>query len=195
MPNSHNNDIYSAYKQFEFDELNVLYSKLLESVNNEMNINTQEVIEECEDFLIAMYFSGLMSIEQKTGKSVERPKNEEVINIVYQEVDGKTFEDRIIEASKMAFPHSAERLETIFVSDGHRCFVNGQFYSAKQTGGIKIWDATMDRKTRITHAELNNTALGLDEYFETPNGRALAPSMFGVPEEDINCRCILDIIL
>lgn len=55
----------------------------------------------------------------------------------------------------------------------------------------KVWDATMDGKTRPTHYDLHGTALELDEYFETPNGYALYPGGFDVPEEDCNCRCIL----
>ena len=195
MPSNAPNDLYTAYRAFELDEVNPLYSQLLKSVSEGAQLNSEEIINECEDFLIAMYLSGLLSTEQMSGKTVKRPSQDELMNTVYEKIDGETFADRIIKSCGMEFPNSAEWLERIFVTDGHRCFVNGQIYGARQTGGIKVWDATMDNKTRPTHADLHNTALKLDEYFETPNGKALAPAMFGVAEEDVNCRCILKIIV
>lgn len=193
MPNRQNDDIYSAYKQFEFDELNTLYYKLLEAVSEQGEIIPQDIIEECEDFLIEMYFAGMLSIEQMTDSNVIMPNRNEVINTVYNKIDGKDFADRINTACGMDFHNAAERLEKIFVSDGHRCFVSGQFYGANQINGTKIWDATMDERTRPTHADLHGTELMIEEYFETINGKALAPGMFGVAEEDVNCRCLLKI--
>lgn len=55
----------------------------------------------------------------------------------------------------------------------------------------KTWDATLDDKTRTTHRQLNGRTVAWDEYFWTVNGAALYPGGFGIPEEDINCRCVL----
>ena len=54
----------------------------------------------------------------------------------------------------------------------------------------KEWVSTLDRKTRHTHQELDGQIVGVSEDFTSPAGyRAPQPRMFGVPSEDINCRC------
>lgn len=54
----------------------------------------------------------------------------------------------------------------------------------------KMWVSALDEHTRDTHQELDGQTVGVDEYFVSPEGHeALAPGLFGVAEEDINCRC------
>lgn len=64
---------------------------------------------------------------------------------------------------------------------------------AKKVGAdiVKQWDSTLDGKTRSTHIELDGQIVELDEEFEIPStgAKAKAPSMFGNPAEDCNCRC------
>ena len=117
MPSNAPNDLYTAYRAFEFDEVNTLYSQLLKSVSEGAQLNSEEIINECEDFLIAMYLSGLLSTEQMSGKTVKRPSQDELMNTVYEKIDGETFADRIIKSCGMKFPNSAEWLERIFVTD------------------------------------------------------------------------------
>lgn len=59
----------------------------------------------------------------------------------------------------------------------------------------KTWDATLDERTRDTHWLLHGTTVGIDDWFQTVNGRTQYPGGFGIPEEDINCRCRLIIQL
>lgn len=54
----------------------------------------------------------------------------------------------------------------------------------------KMWRATLDDRTRDTHASLDGQVVGMDEKFQSPSGAtALYPGAFGVAAEDINCRC------
>jgi SPP1 gp7 family putative phage head morphogenesis protein len=54
----------------------------------------------------------------------------------------------------------------------------------------KEWQATEDDVTRDTHAEMNGQVVEINEMFVSPSGaQADYPGDFGVPEEDINCRC------
>lgn len=64
---------------------------------------------------------------------------------------------------------------------------------AKKKGAdlVKMWDATMDGKTRPIHAELHGKWAEVDEKFEYSGGEVFAPKEFGVPALDINCRCAL----
>lgn len=55
---------------------------------------------------------------------------------------------------------------------------------------IKRWVATLDDRTRDSHADLDGQEVGIDEEFMSSEGNtAPQPRMFGVAEEDINCRC------
>lgn len=58
--------------------------------------------------------------------------------------------------------------------------------------GIKLkkkWVSGHDNRTRSNHAKLDGQIVDIDEEFEVNGHKALGPSMFGVPSEDINCRC------
>lgn len=54
---------------------------------------------------------------------------------------------------------------------------------------VKVWDSTLDMKTRPTHRECDGQVRELDEDFKNANGEAKAPGQFGIASEDINCRC------
>ena len=58
---------------------------------------------------------------------------------------------------------------------------------------VKQWDSTLDGRTRSTHMELDGQLRELDQPFKVPSTGATAmyPGGFGVPAEDINCRCAL----
>ena len=53
----------------------------------------------------------------------------------------------------------------------------------------KVWLATLDHRTRDTHAKLDGTAVGIDEKF--PNGLMFPGDPNGPPGECYNCRCTL----
>lgn len=60
-----------------------------------------------------------------------------------------------------------------------------------QQAGVegKEWLATQDGLVRDSHKRLNGDVVGIDEYFRSGRHRAQYPGGFGVPAEDINCRC------
>ena len=74
------------------------------------------------------------------------------------------------------------------------------FRQAVDTGLVKphnvrkTWSATMDGRTRDSHADLNGVEVGLDEAFDSPTGaRMMHPgdTSLGAGAEDvINCRCM-----
>lgn len=59
----------------------------------------------------------------------------------------------------------------------------------------KMWVASLDSKTRSSHRHLDGVTIRVDEHFEGNNGLGLAPGLFGVASEDINCRCKVITIL
>lgn len=81
-------------------------------------------------------------------------------------------------------------------NEGHR--VNTQavmdsMHDAKDHGAdiVKQWDCTYDGKTRPYHRELDQKWVEVDEKFKYSGGEVFAPKEFGIPSQDINCRCAL----
>ena len=64
--------------------------------------------------------------------------------------------------------------------------------AAKEKGvdDVKQWDSTLDGSTRQHHRQLDGQVRELEEDFEVGSIKAPAPLHFGIPGEDINCRCI-----
>lgn len=53
----------------------------------------------------------------------------------------------------------------------------------------KQWVATLDKRTRHNHAQLDGVRVNPDGYFEINGHKTKQPHMFGLAGEDINCRC------
>jgi hypothetical protein len=71
--------------------------------------------------------------------------------------------------------------------------MNAANLSAYQLSGMvdgKEWLATQDSTTRDSHRALDGTQVPITGMFHSETGNsASAPGLFGVAEEDINCRC------
>ncbi|WP_051669197.1 phage minor head protein [Carnobacterium jeotgali] len=53
----------------------------------------------------------------------------------------------------------------------------------------KMWMATLDKKTRHSHQELDGQTVAVDKKFKFNGYTADAPRLFGRASLDINCRC------
>lgn len=56
---------------------------------------------------------------------------------------------------------------------------------------VKEWCSMEDESVRDTHNHLNGKKIHVQDEFESKGRKAKCPCGFGVPEEDINCRCFL----
>lgn len=79
-------------------------------------------------------------------------------------------------------------------TEGHRIQQAAAFdcaKAAKERGAdvVKIWDATLDGKTRPNHRKLHGQVREVNEPFELGGMKAMYPGEFGIPSEDCNCRC------
>lgn len=79
-------------------------------------------------------------------------------------------------------------------TEGHRIQVQGAMdacYKAKDMGAdvVKQWDATLDGRTRASHARVDGEIKELDEKFS--NGLMFPGDPSGKAAEVINCRCAL----
>lgn len=176
--------LYDEYRQFEFDSFNALKS-------GNATI-TSKTADDMYDTLIEAYINGFRSASYLLGISDRPISPERAAEIIMGKVAGATFEERLLKYDNNTFDDFLDDVERILLTEIHRVFLQGQLDCAKEAGAkTKTWDATMDNVTRDTHAALDGTEIGIDEYFETVNGRALAPGLFDVGQEDCNCRCIL----
>ena len=184
-------EIYSNYLISEFDELNELY---YEYSDKEI---TQKLIDDVMEYMIFMYLNGFQSAAYMVGyDSFKEPDAKMIAKAVYQEIDGKDVFQRLQELSGGNYNDMQGQIDNIVRSDGHRCYVLGQedFGKSAEENGFdleKSWDSVMDGKERETHHDLHGTTIPFSDYFVTKNGKAKAPGLFNIPEEDCNCRCIL----
>ncbi len=79
-------------------------------------------------------------------------------------------------------------------TEGHRIQAEASLHcmgKAKAKGAdiVKIWDSTLDGKTRPTHRLLDGQIKEIEEPFEVSGLKAMYPGGFGIAAEDVNCRC------
>lgn len=79
-------------------------------------------------------------------------------------------------------------------TEGHRINQEATYncqMEAKKRGCeiVKVWDSTLDKRTRRTHQELDGQTVEVDKPFVINGHKAMYPSGFGVASLDINCRC------
>lgn len=182
--------IMRRYLIREFDELNIIRS------SDFQNLDKEEVKAQIRKYIEESYEDGHEGVFYLLGLAAFKVNQKQMQKVIYHKIDGKTFEDRIDELFESE-DFTMYEIERIAVTEGHRAYVDGQSAAAEaieESEGItlyKRWDATMDDVTRETHRLLNGQLKMLDEEFTTVNGSATAPGLFGIPQEDINCRCIL----
>lgn len=84
------------------------------------------------------------------------------------------------------------RAKTIARTEGHRIQQEGKFDVQKRTKNagadvVKQWDATLDAKTRESHAAVDGEIKEVDEKFS--NGLMYPGDSSGGAAEVVNCRC------
>ncbi len=68
----------------------------------------------------------------------------------------------------------------------------GNLEGYKELGAEKKeWYTALDERTRDTHIAAHGQIVGINEDFKVGAGSGPAPGQIGLPEEDINCRCVI----
>lgn len=92
---------------------------------------------------------------------------------------------------------TASSYQTIVRTEGQRSAVLGQqaTYDKAENLGVemqRIWDATLDSRTRTSHGKLDGVPAKHDEggyYWNSDVGRIAGPLQSGIARWDCNCRC------
>ena len=185
------------------DELKILLSDVL--------IENAENLEDIVDYIAIMISVAMEEIYELAwygeldtagiGDDI-RPTERQIQDCINQPVGDMTLIERIsgyIAETDNEVPISTiiDKIKSAVEDDGFRVYENAVLecgLALDDEGYIvtKTWNASIDEVTRETHFELNGTTIQVDEYFVTSGGAAaLAPKMFGVPSEDIHCRCVI----
>ena len=169
--------MHEAY-QLKFDEINALGL-------------SDKSRDEAEDAMVQLlaeaYYLGLHEAEMMLFREIDA-ELDELEDILWTEIDGKTFVDRLDE-------HLANgtSIETLARSEFHRVY-NAALFAAGKRGGAttKTWVTMGDWRVRETHDSLEGATVGIDDYFYSFSGdKALRPGGFATAAENSNCRCSL----
>ena len=177
-----------------FDELNKFTVDLQERFPDGKLVVTdseeEDIIDELLDLFLLAYAMG-NEVTNENLSSNWMPPVDEVMNTVNAKVAGKTWRERAEEYFSSG--GTVDDLIRIAETETHRDANTAALDTAKKAGATsKTWITMLDDRVRDTHDYLEGVTVGIDEEFYTYSGdHAPAPGMFGVPEEDINCRCEL----
>lgn len=134
-----------------------------------------------------------------------RKNNEEFMFFVIQDIyeslaTGSSYADIVKDVSER-FTKGANKGINLLWIEAKRVQEKANFESMEKANetlkyqGIQVrkqWLSAKDSRVRHTHRHLDGQTVDLDEMFTSSSGaKALAPRQFGVPSEDINCRCTL----
>lgn len=107
---------------------------------------------------------------------------------------GRSYEETA-KRIKSAIEIDAKKSILIARTESHRIRNTARVDSAKRAESMglevmKVWDATLDKRTRIAHGKLDGKKVAVNDDFVTKmGGRGPAPGMMGNAGDDCNCRC------
>lgn len=169
--------------QLAIDELNVIALKLDKSQNPVDDILTELI----EAYLLGLHHASVMLNIGELPVDLVKMQN-----VIYQNIEGKTFAER---AEDHILSGESGKLRTLAESEFHRVYNNAVEDGVRETGYTnvtKTWVTLKDDRVRETHDYLEGMTVPVNEDFYTFDGdHAPYPGGFEKPENNVNCRCIL----
>ena len=173
------------------DEINALSYELRNRFPNGLKQEEREdIIDEMLDIFLLAYARG-KEVTNLSFPSEWKPKTDDVMRVVDKPVAGETWRDRVDEWFDNG--GTADDIIRIIETESHRIANESAFETARRGGATqKTWATMLDDRVRRDHEWLEGVTIGIEDDFYAEDGsHAPAPGMFGVPEQDINCRCEL----
>lgn len=151
----------------------------------------EDIIDEMLDLFLLFYADGAISASADLGINTTEVIDDSTGKVIYKEIDGKTWVDRITEY----YDGDGSPEDAVKVADTEavRIFNESGFNAAVSHGAnYKTWHTMEDWRVRDTHAPLDLVKKGISEEYHTFDGdSALAPGGFDNPNNNCNCRCFL----
>jgi hypothetical protein len=184
------------------DEINALEEKLKPHFEDDgkgrikSRQDAEEIINELLDLFLIAYASGVTATSTELG-TVLSPSVEDIDAAVFAEVAGETWKQRVMDYYDSG--GTLYDIQRIAETDATRIYNQGALDTVSvnnaQDGTVKRWVTMMDDRVRDTHSYLEGMEVPYNARFYTYDGdSAEAPGMFSLPENNINCRCVVEII-
>ena len=175
-----------------FDEINALSAEAEALKSTDRAKKKDEVdkyIDEVTDLFVMAYVFGTDELNEQLGTDI-KPDTQEMRSVIEEKFDDKDYRDRIREYMESGTAYDIQR---VVETDSHRVFNAALYTGAKKAGASKkTWCTMADDRVRDSHEYLDGVTIGIDEeFYSFRGGKTLYPSQWGIPEEDINCRCWL----
>ena len=171
--------------QIAIDELNIIVPKIIKK-------KPSEIEDDILSILIEAYLLGVGHASQMMNREVS-VSTTKMQNVIYREIDGKTFVERAAEHIAVG---DLRGLETLAESEFHRVYNQSVEDGVRDTGRsnvTKTWVTVRDDRVRETHEYLEGMTIPVNEEFFTFDGdHASAPGGFQNAQNNVNCRCILE---
>lgn len=184
------------------DEINALEYKLAPHFedNGKGRIKSKEdcedIIDELLDLFLLAYADGANATNAELGTDA-MPPIDAVNAAINKPVAGETWRDRVMDYYENG--GSLYDIQRIAETDATRIYNTGALDAVAVNGsgvGVnKRWATMLDDRVRDTHSYLEGMVVPFDAEFYTYDGdHAAAPGMFALPENNINCRCVIEVI-
>lgn len=178
-----------------YDELNTITTYVeVAKRSKDLGITETEMVDDVLDLLILSYVYGCRAANLMLGTS-EEPDSDVMQKTIYKKIDDKTFADRIVDHWRNG---DFEGIKRVAETETHRLYNAGEIDSARSSGlpVTKTWVTMLDDKVRDTHDYLEGMSIGIDDRFYTYDGdSALYPGEFALAENNVNCRCLVELSL
>lgn len=184
------------------DEINALEERLKVHFDDDgkgrikSKEDAEDIIDELLDLFLLSYANGATATNTELGTAV-MPPVDAVMAAVDKDVAGENWRQRV-----MGYYESGGTLydiQRIAETDATRIYNQGAVDAVvannATTTTAKRWRTMMDDRVRDTHDYLEGMVVPFDADFYTYDGdHAPFPGMFELPENSINCRCVVEII-
>lgn len=189
-----------------FDELNTFKGMVTEYKTEPLTLfekekKREDILDYIDYLLFEAYFYGNVQAMQDLGILDKDPA--EIVNqrraeeVITKPVADKTYTERITEYLDDE-NSTVEDFMRVAETDSTRIYNTGVVDGGKASGvkGVqKQWVTMDDDRVRSTHDYLQSMTVPLDDKFFTYDGdSAMAPGGFALPENNINCRCYINLI-
>lgn len=189
-----------------YDELNTFKAMVTEyktaPLTNDEQARLRLDIEDYIEFLlIEAYVYGNVQAMQDLGLLDLDPKDlvddDEMRRVINEKIADKTYKQRITEYLDDE-NSTVDDFTRVAETDATRVYNAGVVDGGKNSGvpGVrKQWITMGDERVRSTHEYLQSMTVPLDADFYSWDGdHARAPGLFTLPENNIGCRCTLQLI-
>ena len=175
----------------KFDEIN----RLNDELKKELPKSFEELKNEVTEYMIDAFLEGYAAVGYMLTDEIKRqPDMLSVMDILFAKIAGKTMFERL---GAYYNAKDTDGIRAVLETEYHRMYVNGELKRASDMGEAlqKRWVTVLDNRRRPTHRYLEGMTVGLsDEFFTFDGDHAQAPGLFQKAENNVGCRCILEII-